>query len=68
MWTKHDYVCTNCDALVEVTTIDLPSMDPDCVCGNGMIISIGRSPAFEPTVREVTSPKVVKINSNPYTY
>ena len=31
MWTKHDYVCTNCDALVEVTTIDLPSMDPDCV-------------------------------------
>lgn len=65
MWYKHDYVCTNCDALVEVTTLDRPVLDPDCVCGNGMIIGIGRSPAFEP-VMNVTSTEVVKINSNPY--
>jgi hypothetical protein len=68
MWTKHDYVCTNCDALIEVTALEIPRMDPDCICGRGSVVDIGASPAFEPTVREVTSSKVVKINSNPYTY
>jgi hypothetical protein len=65
MWTKHDYVCTNCDALIEVTALEIPRIDPDCICGNGMVIGIGSSPAYEP-VMEVTSPQVVKINTNPY--
>jgi hypothetical protein len=65
VWTKYDYVCSNCDALIEVTVLDLPEMDPDCVCGNSMVIGIGRSPAFEP-VMNVTPREVVKIDSNPY--
>lgn len=67
-WTKHDYLCTNCDALIEVTALEIPRVDPDCICGNGMVIGIGRSPAFqpEPTVTEITPPKLVKINTNPY--
>jgi len=66
MWTKHDYVCTNCDALIEITAQVPEVMYPDCICGNGMIVGIGRSPAFEPVVMEVTPAKVVKINTNPY--
>jgi hypothetical protein len=65
MWTKHDYVCTNCDALIEVTALEIPRIDPDCICGNGMVICIGSSPAYEP-VMEVTPRTVVKIDSNPY--
>ena len=69
MWTKYDYVCTNCDALIEVTALEIPRMDPDCICGKGSIIDIGASPAFEPIltdVSKVTPTKVVKINTNPY--
>jgi hypothetical protein len=69
MWTKYDYVCTNCDALIEITASVYPAIDPDCLCGNGMIIDIGTSPAFTPIITDVsniTPAKVVKINSNPY--
>ena len=66
LWTKYDYVCTNCDALIEVTALEIPRIDPDCICGNGMVINISISPAFEPVVMEVTPAQVVKINTNPY--
>lgn len=68
MWTKYDYLCTNCDALIEVTALEIPRVDPDCICGSGMVIRIGVSPAFQPesNVTEVTAPQVVKINTNPY--
>ena len=65
MWTKHDYVCTNCDALIEVTALEIPRVDPDCICARGMVIGIGSSLAYQPVI-EVTSPQVVKINTNPY--
>jgi len=65
MWTKHDYVCTNCDALIEVTALEIPRVDPDCICARGMVIGIGSSPAYQP-VMEVTPREVVKIDSNPY--
>jgi hypothetical protein len=32
MWTKYSYICTNCDALIEVTTQDSNTIDPACVC------------------------------------
>jgi len=65
-WTKYDYVCTNCDALIEITASVYPAVDPDCLCGNGMIINITSSPAFAPIVTDITPAKVVKINTNPY--
>ena len=69
MWTRYDYICTNCDALIEVTAKVKPALDADCICGNGSVINIGTSPAYKPVITDVskvTPTKVVKIDSNPY--
>ena len=71
MWTKYDYVCTDCDALIEITTLDqIPDcFEPQCSCGSNSIISIGVSDGNAPIIMDVTNvtPRtVVKINSNPY--
>ena len=34
MWTKYEYLCLNCDALIEVSTKVTPILTPDCVCGH----------------------------------
>ena len=66
-WTNYDYVCNDCDALMEITTlIKLKSWRGWCSCGSPNIINVGTSPAIANSVREVTSKEVVKINSNPY--
>lgn len=68
-WTKYDYLCTNCDALIEISTAVCPTIDPDCSCGNGDVIGIGVSPAHAPIITDVskvTPTNVVKINANPY--
>jgi len=66
-WTKYDYVCNDCDALMEITTlIKLKSWRGWCSCGSPNIINVGTSPAIANSVREVTSKEVVKINTNPY--
>ena len=70
-WTKYDYLCTDCDALIEITTLqDIKQWRGWCPCGSANIINIGTSngnaPLFEPVI-EVTPPQLVKINTNPYT-
>lgn len=67
MWTKYDYVCTDCDALIEITTLqNLRELDsPDCMCGSIHTINISVTDATVP-VTNITPSKVVKINSNPY--
>ena len=69
-WTKYDYLCTDCDALIEITTLkNIREWRGWCSCGSANIINIGTSngnaPLFEP-VMKVTPPRLVKINSNPY--
>ena len=54
MWTKYDYLCTNCDALIEVTSQGKPALDADCICGNGSVINIGTSPGNKPIITDVT--------------
>jgi hypothetical protein len=76
MWTRYDYVCTNCDALIEVTANVFHALDPDCICGNGHVINIGTAPAgatlknaykkSDKSVTKDTKPGLVKINTNPY--
>lgn len=66
MWTRHDYVCANCDTLIEITTQHKEVEAPYCVCAESDITYLGNTPAFEPIVSNVTSPQVVKINTNPY--
>lgn len=70
MWTKYDYVCNSCDALVEITSKqDLLKARLWCACGSGDITLIGYSDATVAEVNHVaniTHSQVVKINSNPY--
>ena len=73
MWYKYDYVCTNCDALIQITTLDLDNdityYEPNCPCGSNSIIYIGVSDGNAPIITDVTNvtPRtVVKIDSNPY--
>ena len=69
MWTKYSYVCTNCDALIEITTLDnIREWRGWCPCGSANIINISVRDATVPDqdVTYITEPKLVKINTNPY--
>ncbi len=70
MWTKYDYLCTDCDALIEITASADNVTDPYCICGGpGVVILLGESNGNAPIltdVSKVTPSNVVKINSNPY--
>jgi DNA-directed RNA polymerase subunit RPC12/RpoP len=68
MWTKYDYVCSDCDALIEITTLDnIREWRGWCPCGSANIINISVQDA---TVKELvmqhTPVGLVKINTNPY--
>jgi hypothetical protein len=70
MWTKYTYLCTDCDALIEITADCFRALDPACICqGQGVVILLseedGNAPLFEP-VTKVTPRGLVKINTNPY--
>ena len=50
MWTKYEYICTDCDALLEVTTLqDLDLWRPWCGCGSANIIRINKYDVTEVT-------------------
>jgi hypothetical protein len=76
MWTKYDYLCTDCDALIEITACADKVLDPACICGGyGIVILLSQGDATAPEAKdlyhfqdviEVTPPKLVKINTNPY--
>ena len=70
MWTKYDYVCTDCDALIEITTLEkIDDWRGWCSCGSANIINIGSYDAniLKDRVTNVTYTEVVRINTNPYT-
>jgi hypothetical protein len=42
-WTKYEYLCTDCDALTEVTTVkNLDNYRGWCSCGSANIIRINK--------------------------
>ena len=45
MWTRYDYLCTNCDTLIEITTLHEVIEDPYCVCAESAIILINKQDA-----------------------
>ena len=46
MWTKYDYICTDCDALMEITTLkDIKEWRGWCSCGSPNLTNIGVSDA-----------------------
>ena len=73
-WTKYDYLCTDCDALIEITTLqNIREWRGWCSCGSANLINIGVTDAtvyegdsLKQPVTKVTPPQVVKINTNPY--
>jgi hypothetical protein len=68
MWTKYSYVCTNCDALIEITTEVIPEENASCTCMRGAWVTrTAMETVPMPYVVEVTYTDVVKINTNPYT-
>ena len=76
MWARYTFVCDpeECDALLEFTARDgygFPNglVRMYCPCGREMIyIKVEDLEALpSATVTDITSPKLVKINSNPYT-
>jgi hypothetical protein len=69
-WTKYDYLCIDCDALIEITAYADLVREPSCICdGEGIVILLGEydgnAPLMEP-VTKVTPRGLVKINTNPY--
>lgn len=69
-WTKYDYLCTDCDALMEITTlVDIEAWRGWCSCGSPNLINIGTYPGNLPIITDVTDitpTRLVKINTNPY--
>jgi hypothetical protein len=54
-WTKYDYLCTDCDALIEITACVDKVLDPACICGGlGVLVLLGEydgnAPLFEPVI------------------
>jgi hypothetical protein len=70
MWIKYDYLCIDCDALIEITACADLVREPSCICdGEGIVILLGESDGNAPIITDVTNitPRtVVKIDSNPY--
>jgi DNA-directed RNA polymerase subunit RPC12/RpoP len=59
MWIKYSYVCTDCDALTEITTLQrLYDYRGWCACGSANLVRVavedGR--VKEKRVRKVTLP------------
>jgi DNA-directed RNA polymerase subunit RPC12/RpoP len=41
MWIKYSYVCTDCDALIEITTIQkLDDYRGWCACGSANLVRV----------------------------
>ena len=49
-WTRYEYLCTDCDALTEVTTLkNLDEYRGWCSCGSANIIRINKLNVTEVT-------------------
>jgi hypothetical protein len=56
MWTKYDYLCTDCDALIEITAKIKPSIDPACICeAQSHVIMIGHQDVTQLTAPHLDS-------------
>lgn len=41
MWTKYSYVCTDCDTLIEISTLKkLHDYQGRCVCGTRNLVQV----------------------------
>ena len=61
MWTKHEYLCTNCDTLFEITTSNDLVIQPNCICSQPHVIRINRY-----DVTELTEPHLDNVGTVHY--
>jgi len=77
MWTKFTYLCTDCDALIEITASVSPQIDPACICHasshvtlisweDATVSHVDEDPRPDYDVTSITPAGLVKINTNPY--
>jgi len=68
MWTRYTYVCSYCDALIEISAQFYPVVDPTCICNTAIKPTyLGEEDAtVDHEVTNVTYTEVVQINTNPY--
>lgn len=74
-WIKYEWLCTECDSLMELSTYWKEEYvnTPVCPCPHQAIIGIGRhvlesssNVSYHSDVTSITPTPLVKINSNPY--
>ena len=74
-WTKHEFLCTECDTLMEITTYwdDEYVRTPNCPCPHQAIVKLNTHKlpgsvfaSYHSDVTSITPTPLVKINSNPY--
>jgi hypothetical protein len=68
MWNRYTYICTYCDALIEITSEVIPVIDPACICNTALKVTyIGQEDATLPEdVADVTPEIVARTNPKPY--
>jgi hypothetical protein len=49
LWVKYEYICTNCDTLYEITSMNPLVSQPACTCSIPHIIRINRYDVTEVT-------------------
>lgn len=49
MWTKYEYLCTDCDTLFEITSMNPLVFVPTCSCDSPHTIQINRYDVTEVT-------------------
>jgi len=67
-WIKYDYLCTDCDALMEITTlVDIKDWRGWCSCGSPNLINIGWIDVsrHEEPVTNITPQRLVKNQHQP---
>ena len=68
MWNRYTYVCSYCDALIEITSEVIPVVDPICICNTALVPTyIGQEDATLPEdVADITPEILARTNGKVY--
>lgn len=68
MWNRYTYVCSYCDALIEITSEVIPVVDPICICNTAIVPTyLGQEDATLPEdVTDITPEILARTNPNLY--
>jgi hypothetical protein len=61
LWVKYEYLCTNCDTLFEITSMNPLIADPSCTCSSPHTIRINRY-----DVTDITEPHLDIVSTAHY--